>query len=166
MSIRAMSPRMPVSCAPVTPGTWSRRLTYAVRAAARPGEPATGPANWTMVSIGAVGLPGKSVFSASVTMRGAAPAGSTVASTPPQTTFRNGEARPSSTTTIGTAYRTGRRITLCASRYQPPLPSAAGGRCTERRIRSEFTFGPSTASSAGSTMSAASMSTSTVATPP
>ena len=61
---------------------------------------------------------------------------------PPQTTFRNGEARPSSTTTIGTAYRTGRRITLCASRYHPPLPSAAGGRCTERRIRSEFTFGP------------------------
>ena len=57
-------------------------------------------------------------------------------------------------------------MTLCASRYQPPLASAAGGRCTERRIRSEFTFGPRTASNAGSTVSAAIMSTSTVATPP
>ena len=89
-----------------------------------------------------------------------------MASTPPQTTFRNGEPRASSSTTIGTAYSSGRRMTLCASRYQPPLSSAAGGRCTERRIRSEFTFGPRTASSAGSTVSAASMSTSTVATPP
>jgi hypothetical protein len=157
---------MPVICAALMPATWSRRLTYAVRPAARAGELAMAPGNWTMVSIGAVGLPGKSLFSASATRRGAALAGSAVASTPPQTTFRNGAPRPSRTTTIGTAYRTGRRITLCASRYQTPLASVAGGRCTERRIRSEFTLGPSTASSAGSAVRAASMSTSTVATPP
>ena len=48
----------------------------------------------------------------------------------------------------------------------PTLASVAGGRCTERRIRSEFTFGPRTASNAGSTVNAAIMSTSTVATPP
>src|ERR1035441_11017356 len=110
-----MFPRMPVICAAVMPGTESRRLTYAVRSAARAGELATGPGNWMMVSIGAVGLPGKSRFSVSVTTRGAALAGSTVASTPPQTTFRNGEPRASSSTTIGTAYSTGRRITLCAN---------------------------------------------------
>ena len=83
-----------------------------------------------MASMGAVGFPGKSRFSASVTMRGAVLDGNAVASTPPHTTCRNGEPRPSSTSTIGTAYRTGRRMTLCASRYQPPLASAAGGRCT------------------------------------
>ena len=57
-------------------------------------------------------------------------------------------------------------MTLCASRYQPPLVSSRTGRCTERRMRSALTLGPSTASSAGSTVSAASMSTATVATPP
>ena len=89
-----------------------------------------------------------------------------MASVPPQVTRRNGEPSASSTTTIGTAYSTGRRMTLLASRYQAPCPSPTGGRRTVRRIRSAFTLGPSTASSAGRMVSAASMSTSTVATPP
>ena len=57
-------------------------------------------------------------------------------------------------------------MTLCASRYQAPLVSSLAGRCTERRMRSALTRWPRTASSAGSTVSAASMSTATVATPP
>jgi hypothetical protein len=57
-------------------------------------------------------------------------------------------------------------MTLCASRYQALLASSRTGRCTLRRMRSAFTLGPSSASSAGSTVSAASMSTATVATPP
>ena len=57
-------------------------------------------------------------------------------------------------------------MTLRASRYQAPLVSGRAARCTERRMRSAFTLGPRTASSAGSTVSAASMSTATVATPP
>jgi hypothetical protein len=57
-------------------------------------------------------------------------------------------------------------MTLCASRYQAPLASSRTGRSTLRRMRSAFTLGPRTASSAGSTVSAASMSTATVATPP
>jgi hypothetical protein len=60
----------------------------------------------------------------------------------------------------------GRRMTLRASRYQPPDVSSGRRRATERRTRSALTRGPSTASSAGSTVSAASMSTTTVATPP
>ena len=61
-------------------------------------------------------------------------------------------------------------MTLCASRYQAPLVSSRAGPlvgyCTERRMRSALTRWPRTASSAGSTVSAASMSTATVATPP
>jgi len=61
-------------------------------------------------------------------------------------------------------------MTLRASRYQAPRVSSragpAAGYRTERRMRSALTRGPSTASSAGSTVSAASMSTATVATPP
>src|ERR1022692_392939 len=66
----------------------------------------------------------------------------------------------------GTASGPGGPTPRGGSRYQPPLASAAGGRCTERRIRSEFTFRPAAASSAGSTVSAASMPPSRVATPP
>src|SRR5271156_1369628 len=62
---------MPVTCAAMTPGTRSKRLVYDASPATRAGEPATGPRNWTMASMGAVGLPGKSRLSASVTMRGA-----------------------------------------------------------------------------------------------
>src|SRR5712692_412223 len=119
-----MSPRTPVSRAPLTPGTWSRRLTYPASSLVRAAEPVTGPGNWTTVSIGAVGLPGKSRFSASVTTRGAAPADSTVASVPPQTTFRNGEPSASSSTTIGTAYSTGRAHDAVR---QPVPPAAVGG---------------------------------------
>ena len=61
---------------------------------------------------------------------------------------------------------TGLRMTLCASRYHAPLASSLTGRCTERRMRSALTRWPRTASSAGSTVSAASTSTATVATPP
>ena len=57
-------------------------------------------------------------------------------------------------------------MTLFASRYHPPLASSLTGRLTDRRIRSALTRWPRTASSAGSTVSAASMSTATVATPP
>lgn len=57
-------------------------------------------------------------------------------------------------------------MTLRASRYQAPLDSSRGGLSTERRIRSALTRWPRTARSAGSTMSAASTSTATVATPP
>ena len=62
-------------------------------------------------------------------------------------------------------------MTLRAMRYQAPLASSAGRRLTalpprRRRMRSALTRGPSTASSAGMTVSAASMSTTTVATPP
>jgi hypothetical protein len=45
------------------------------------------------------------------------------ASTPPQTTFKNGAPSASSSSTIGTAYNTGRRITLCASRYRLAEPA-------------------------------------------
>ena len=128
MSTRATSPRTPVSLRAGDPGDAAEpaRRTRPARPAgpaSRPPGRRTGPAD----SIGAVGLPGKSRFSASVTTRGAAPAGSTVASVPPQVTRRNGEPSASSTTTIGTAYSTGRRITLRASRYQAPWPSATGG---------------------------------------
>ena len=63
-------------------------------------------------------------------------------------------------------------MTLRAMRYQAPLASSAGANGTPRwlprepRMRSALTRGPSTASSAGMTVSAASMSTTTVATPP
>ena len=62
-------------------------------------------------------------------------------------------------------------MTLRAMRYQAPLASSAGANGTPRwlrrpRMRSALTRGPSTASSAGMTVSAASMSTATVATPP
>src|SRR5437899_12902617 len=127
MSTRATSPRTPVTCAPLTPGTWRRLLTYDARPASRTGEPATGPENFTTASMGAVGLPGKSRFSASVTTRGPAPAGSAVASVPPQVTRRNGEPSARSTTTIGTAYSTGRRMTLLAIRYQVPVSVLARG---------------------------------------
>ena len=60
----------------------------------------------------------------------------------------------------------GLRITLPASRYQPPAASPVLGRRTDLRTRRALTRGPSTASNAGSTVSAATMSTSTVATPP
>ena len=85
---------------------------------------------------------------------------------PPQLICRNGAASTSSTTTIAVAYTSGLRITLAASRYQPPAASVVRGRPADRRIRSALTRGPSTASRAGRTVSAASMSTSTVATPP
>jgi hypothetical protein len=67
---------------------------------------------------------------------------------------------------ITATYATGLRMTLFAKRYHPPLASSRAGRLTDRRTRSALTRWPRTASSAGSTVSAASMSTATVATPP
>ena len=52
--------------------------------------------------MGLAGLPGKSWFSASVTTRAGAPAGSARASVPPQVMWRNGAASASSATTITT----------------------------------------------------------------
>ena len=119
-----------------------------------------------MASMGAVGFPGKSRFSASVTMRGAALEGNAVASTPPQHDVQERRAEAEQ------QHHDRHRVEQWAAHdaVREPVPAAAGlgagGRRTERRIRSEFTFGPSTASNAGSTVSAAIMSTSTVATPP
>ncbi len=134
--------------------------------------------------MGALALPGKLAFRAWVTWRGADAAGSTRASVPPQEMRRNGEPNASSTITITATNATGRRITLLARRYQAP-PASGSSRvrsalaaalwlaraCRARarrsgRMRSAFTRGPSAASSAGSTVTAASTSTSTVATPP
>ena len=111
-------------------------------------------------------MPGKSLVSDCATTRAGALAGNALASVPPQLTCRNGSASTSRAATIAVAYTSGLRITLVASRYQPPAASLARGRPADRRIRSALTRGPSTASRAGRTVSAASMSTSTVATPP
>lgn len=119
----------------------------------------------TTASAGVVELAGNSLASVSDTCRTVELAGSTVESVPPQEIFRNGAPSASSTTTITLAKATGRRITLCARRYQAP-PSSFGAAPTLLRTRSALTRWPSTASSAGSTVTAAMTTTATVATPP
>ena len=90
-----------MSWAAETPGMCSRRCRYEPSAARWAGA-AAGPSSFAITSIGLVGLPGKSRFSASVTTRAGAPAGSARASVPPQVMCRNGEPRASSATTITT----------------------------------------------------------------
>src|SRR5262249_39779124 len=92
---------------------------------------------------------GKSRASASDTARGAAPDGSALASVPPQVIDRNGAASASRPTTMTTMNTTGRRITVCAIRYQAPRSSTAGTLRTERRMRRPVTRGPTPGRQAG-----------------
>ena len=64
--------------------------------------------------MGAVGFPGNPRASSVATRRGTAPVGSTDASVPPQATLRKGEPSVSSSATIATVIRIGRRMTLIA----------------------------------------------------
>ena len=123
--------------------------------------------------IGPETLGGKSARSVSETTRLSVPAGSTRSSMPPNSTRRNGSDSAISSPATPTVIETGRRMTLCAIRAHAPCSSSAGRAGPRRKRRrnsgrrdSESTFGPSIASRAGSSVSAASIAIRTALIPP
>ena len=76
---------------------------------------------------------------------------------------RNGTPSNSRSRITTVAIGIGRRMTVVATRCQTPSPTGLGSRC--RKIRTEFTFVPSTASIAGSTTTAPSAASSATAMP-
>ena len=107
--------------------------------------------------------------SASCTTRALRSVGSTLASTPVNSIRRNGRPIRISSAAVTAAIGPGRRITICEKRYQPPSCTCRASRSSDsfQRLRpSAFTRGPSTASSAGSTVSDTSAAVSATSTPP
>ncbi len=107
--------------------------------------------------------------SASCTTRAERSVGSTLASTPVNSTRRNGSPMAISSAAVRAAIGPGRFITHCENRYQGPSCTCEASRssdCFQRLRLSEFTRGPSTASIAGSTVSETSAAVSATSTPP
>ena len=98
---------------------------------------------------------GKSRRSAVSTTREESCGGSTEASTPVKRIERNGTASTTSSAVAPIATGTGRRISACASRYQPPRSPRAARSAARRQRRGEsaFTRSPSRTKSAGRTVS-------------
>ena len=100
---------------------------------------------------------GKSARSASSTWRALADSGSTWASTDVNWMLKNGIPRTISSAALAAAIRPGKRITSCESRYQNPSWAGRASR-SARRLRNAgaraLTRSPSSASTAGSTISA------------
>jgi len=90
--------------------------------------------------------PGNSRRISSSPRRDSAPGGNEVASPEPTCRCRKGSPKRSKRLTTGTNTRQGCTITVVASRCQKPSPPRSVSR---NGTRSEFTRGPSTASSAG-----------------
>ena len=156
---------------PSTPGTAATEAWYAVASAAE--------ALPTSTRIGRMPAPVKSAASRSETTRLWVPGGNIRSSIPPKCTLANGALSTPSSTTMPISTGTGRRITPCAMRPQRPFsdePAAANPATVPVRVGIRFrrdqgsrpasTLGPSTASSAGSTVRLDSMATSTAAAPP
>ena len=112
---------------------------------------------------------GKWRRSASSAARACALGGSTLASTPMNRAFRNGRPSAISTVALAMAIGSGWRITQWANRYQPPRSSGRAARSAARcqlAGASAFTFVPSRAKSAGSTVSATSPASGAMISPP
>ena len=109
-------------------------------------------------------LPVKSSRSTSPTALLCVVAGSTRSSGVPNWTCRNGSATSISTASTGIARSAGRRMACPASRPQNGA-AVDGSRLRAHGSRPEFTRRPSTASSAGSTTTAAAIEMSTTPIP-